>query len=188
MVKSERLGVTEWSRRQFIRQLAGTAGGAAILGLPDGAHVVAQRGEDNDNDDQGERKPSPNTFKHVVLVMMENRSFDHMLGFLPREGHLRSVEGLTGSEYNLADPTNPNSQKFFVSPNACFEMQSVARGVGPPHEFSDVNRQLTNTDEGPSASQPATNNGFVRAWTFSLECYLDLVKDTVPPTAAEMAR
>ena len=83
MVKRERLGVTEWSRRQFIRQLAGTAGGAAILGLPDGAHVVAQRGEDNDNDDQGERKPSPNTFKHVVLVMMENRSFDHLLGWLP---------------------------------------------------------------------------------------------------------
>ena len=71
-----------------------------------------------------------------------------MLGFLPREGHLRGLEGLTGEEYNLANPENPNSQKFLVSPNACFELETEARGIGPPHDFADVNRQLTNTDTG----------------------------------------
>jgi phospholipase C len=126
--------------------------------------------------------------EHVVVLMMENRSFDHMLGFLPRKGHLRRVEGLTGQEYNLADPTNPNSQKFFVSRKACFELETEARGIGPPHDLADVNRQLTNTDGGPSATLPATNNGFVRAWTFSLQCYLKSANVTVPPTPAEMGR
>ena len=120
--------------------------------------------------------------------MLENRSFDHMLGFLPREGHLRDVEGLTGSEYNLANPANPKSQKILVSRNACFELLTEARGVGPPHDFPDVNRQLTNSDEGPSATLPATNNGFVRAWTYSLGCYLQAAGNSGATTSAEMAR
>lgn len=121
--------------------------------------------------------------------MMENRSFDHMLGFLPREGHLRGVEGLTGEEHNLADPNDLNSQKFFVSPNACFELETMARGIGPAHDFVDVNRQLNHTHEGPSAALPARNNGFLRAWTHSLQCYLALDKENaIPPTQTEMAR
>jgi phospholipase C len=126
--------------------------------------------------------------EHVVVLMMENRSFDHMLGFLPRKGHLRGLEGLTGSEYNLADPANLNSQKFFVSRNACDELETQARGVGPPHEFADVNRQLTNTDLDPSATLPATNNGFVRAWVQSLQSCLNSMHIEDPPTSAEMAR
>ena len=95
---------------------------------------------------------------------------------------------MTGKEYNLADPTDPNSPKFFVTPNASFELETQARGVGPPHDLPDVNRQLTNTDDGPSATLPATNNGFVRAWTFSLQCYLKTVNGSRPPTSAEIAR
>ncbi len=38
--------------------------------------------------------------KHIVVVMMENRSFDHMLGYLKRDG-LGDVNGLTGDEFNL---------------------------------------------------------------------------------------
>src|SRR6185436_13044536 len=60
---------------------------------------------------------------------------------------------------------------------------------GPPHDLGDVNRQLTNTDGGPTATLPATNNGFVSAWKNSLQCYLALSKNvTIPPTPAEMAR
>ena len=38
--------------------------------------------------------------KHLVVVMMENRSFDHMLGYLKMEG-MPEVDGLTGDEFNL---------------------------------------------------------------------------------------
>ena len=37
--------------------------------------------------------------EHVVVLMLENRSFDHMLGY-----HA-GVNGLKGNEYNLVDPT-----------------------------------------------------------------------------------
>ncbi len=32
---------------------------------------------------------------HIVVLMMENRSFDHMLGFLTIDGGRSDVEGLT---------------------------------------------------------------------------------------------
>jgi phospholipase C len=38
--------------------------------------------------------------KHIVVLMMENRSFDHMLGYLTRDG-MPDVDGLTGAEFNL---------------------------------------------------------------------------------------
>ena len=37
--------------------------------------------------------------KHIVVLMMENRSFDHMLGAL-RAKDVR-ISGLTGNEFNL---------------------------------------------------------------------------------------
>jgi phospholipase C len=38
--------------------------------------------------------------KHVVCLMMENRSFDHMLGFLRATNY--PIEGLSGNEsHNL---------------------------------------------------------------------------------------
>ena len=37
--------------------------------------------------------------EHVVVLMMENRSFDHMLGFLTLAGRT-DVDGLTGAEVN----------------------------------------------------------------------------------------
>jgi phospholipase C len=41
--------------------------------------------------------------EHVVVLMLENRSFDHLFGFRP------GVEGLKGDEFNLLDPSRPES-------------------------------------------------------------------------------
>lgn len=46
-----------------------------------------------------------NKINHIVVVMMENRSFDHMLGFLYTDQGNKSpsgqaFEGLTGNEFN----------------------------------------------------------------------------------------
>ena len=40
---------------------------------------------------------------HVVVLMLENRSFDHILGYRP------GVNGLKGDEFNLLKPTAPQS-------------------------------------------------------------------------------
>jgi phospholipase C len=134
--------------------------------------------------------------EHIVVLMMENRSFDHMLGYLPRERHLKNFEGLTDEEikpaapggptsekfFNLADPTVPTSTKFSVRRGAPYKLETFVPGVGPPHDLPDVNVQLTNTGDGPSARLPATNNGFVRAWADSLRRF------GVQPTTGELQR
>jgi phospholipase C len=38
--------------------------------------------------------------KHIVVLMMENRSFDQMLGFLSKNDRVEGVRGLTGGEVN----------------------------------------------------------------------------------------
>lgn len=45
--------------------------------------------------------------------MMENRSFDHLLGHLKQKNP--NIIGLNGNENNPVDPTNPNSEKVYVS-------------------------------------------------------------------------
>eukprot|EP00940_MAST-03C_sp_MAST-3C-sp2_P001310 g1310.t1 len=51
--------------------------------------------------------------KHVVVLMLENRAFDHMFGFssLP-------VDGLTGREFNRVNTSDPNSTQVFVEANS----------------------------------------------------------------------
>ena len=51
--------------------------------------------------------------KHYIALMLENRAYDHMLGFLKIPG--QSPQGLTGREYNLWDPSVSTSQKYYVN-------------------------------------------------------------------------
>ncbi|HET8567158.1 MAG TPA: alkaline phosphatase family protein [Solirubrobacterales bacterium] len=44
--------------------------------------------------------------KHVVVLMMENRSFDQMLGFLGKHGRVEGVRGLQGDEVNYDEEGN----------------------------------------------------------------------------------
>ncbi|MFZ0545769.1 MAG: alkaline phosphatase family protein, partial [Candidatus Promineifilaceae bacterium] len=39
--------------------------------------------------------------EHIVVLMMENRSFDHMLGYLMVRGGRSKIDGLTGNESNV---------------------------------------------------------------------------------------
>jgi phospholipase C len=52
--------------------------------------------------------------KHVIVLMEENRSFDHFFGWYP------GVDGLTGKEYNMVNASDPNSPKVFVDKLAKF--------------------------------------------------------------------
>lgn len=95
--------------------------------------------------------PVPGSFakiQHIVVLMLENRSFDHLFGRLnalnPR------IAGLTGSESNYDDPNAPQpGQLRTVSVADRFDMP-----FDPPHEFPDVQVQLF----GPAADQPGRWN------------------------------
>jgi phospholipase C len=97
--------------------------------------------------------PGIDALEHIVVLMMENRSFDHMLGALtatdPR------IDGLDGTQFNL-DTTG-----------AIAPAQPLARFQGqldpdPDHHFPGVDLQIFNGDTTPSRA--ATIQGFVKSY------------------------
>src|SRR5438270_215564 len=91
--------------------------------------------------------------KHIVVLMMENRSFDHMLGGLKAEDP--RINGLTGSETN-PDQTN---EPVKVQPLAEFQSQL---DPDPDHHFVGVNKQLFFGTSGPPAVP--SMQGFVQSY------------------------
>ena len=91
--------------------------------------------------------------KHIVVLMMENRSFDHMLGALMQQDP--RINGLTGNE------TNPdvNGQPVKVEPLADYQGQLDA---DPDHHFPGVNLQLFDGTAGPPATP--SMQGFVKSY------------------------
>src|ERR1700733_1958834 len=91
--------------------------------------------------------------KHIVVLMMENRSFDHLLGSLRAEDP--RINGLTGAETNI-DATN---EPAHVQPLAEYQSQL---DPDPDHSFPAVNKQLYFGTTGPP-TKPAMN-GFVQSY------------------------
>jgi phospholipase C len=89
--------------------------------------------------------------KHIVVLMMENRSFDHMLGSLRAVD--QRINGLTGKETNL-DTTNEPAK---VAPLAEYQSQL---DPDPDHHFPAVHQQLF--DGGPVTAP--TMAGFVKSY------------------------
>jgi phospholipase C len=63
------------NRRQFMRRAAGAVSTAALMGTAGSQRLAGQ--------EQGLPDPDASGIEHIVVVMMENRSFDHLLGWLP---------------------------------------------------------------------------------------------------------
>lgn len=87
----------------------------------------------------------------IVVLMLENRSFDHMLGFAGLGA------GLSGSESNDPVPTQPG-QSVKVSKDAAYTGDLV---VDPSHRFEDINIQLFGVASPPVPPPAKTNIGFV---------------------------
>lgn len=104
--------------------------------------------------------------EHVVVLMLENRSFDHMLGWLYTSNDNLSplghpYEGLTGNESNR-DSSGQEIKVFKINPgdpHAYF-----MPGVNPGEGYARTNAQLFGTQEAPLAPPQAneSNIGFVR--------------------------
>lgn len=97
---------------------------------------------------------------HFVVLMLENRSFDHLLGALKAQN--AAVAGALDNEFsNRADPASPNSPSIGTGP-----VTANAMPFDPGHEFVDVQIQLygrTAAAERKPAprTDPATMSGFV---------------------------
>jgi phospholipase C len=103
------------------------------------------------------------SLKRIVVVVMENRSFDHMLGYLKIEG-MAELEGLTGREYNV----DRNGNKVYVHPfdaeNTALQRhgEALQKRLDPDHAIAGVKVQLgTGYDASPGAPR---NHGFVKSF------------------------
>ncbi|KAJ1292666.1 hypothetical protein BS78_01G007300 [Paspalum vaginatum] len=73
--------------------------------------------------------------KTVVVLVQENRSFDHMLGWM-KQSLNRDIDGVTGDETNLVDASDPSSRAVrfsdgaqYVDPDPGHSMQAIYEQV-----------------------------------------------------------
>jgi len=105
----------------------------------------------------------------VVVLMLENRSFDHMLGFL-YPGNVspsgQPFDGLAGTESNPSSSGQPVTVFRIepTTPNAYY-----MPGADPGEGYMATNDQLYGSNSGPaSAGEAATCQGFVTNYAYTL--------------------
>ncbi len=111
----------------------------------------------------------PTPITNVFVLMLENRSFDHMLGLLyTADGNISPAghpyEGLTGKESNpAADGTSvPVFSIESTDPNAYY-----MPGADPGEGYTATNSQLFGTNTAPTPAA-AANRGFVTNFAYTL--------------------
>jgi phospholipase C len=79
---------------------------------------------------------------HIVVVMMENRSFDHMLGYLSREGGRADIEGLKWETGEDRTQYNYYAGRYYY-PYLLTDTQAISIGtLEPDHSFESVKAQM----------------------------------------------
>lgn len=135
---------------------------------PSGPVVVRDhRGNGSDTGEEPViRDHRKSKIKHVFVLMLENRSFDHMLGFSgitgtdAATGQSTKIDGLTGTESNTY-----KGKTYTVKRGAPDRAEH-----DPPHGFTGVLEQLCGegaayASRGPYP--PISNSGFVSAYAKS---------------------
>jgi phospholipase C len=112
-----------------------------------------------------------NGINHFVVVMLENRSFDHMLGFLYAGNGNKSplgqaFEGLSGNETN---PDGKGGQVKVFQIKATDPHPHFMPGANAGEGYLNTNSQLFGTTAAPAAGTPATNQGFVTNFAYTLK-------------------
>ena len=106
---------------------------------------------------------------NIVVLMLENRSFDHMLGLLySASGNVspagQPFEGLTGNESNPGSDGSPVA----VFPITASESNAYFMpGADPGEGYYATNSQLFGSTTVP-VPPVATNNGFVTDFSYTL--------------------
>eukprot|EP01089_Gocevia_fonbrunei_P020642 TRINITY_DN7737_c0_g1_i1.p1 TRINITY_DN7737_c0_g1~~TRINITY_DN7737_c0_g1_i1.p1 ORF type:complete len:527 (-),score=110.70 TRINITY_DN7737_c0_g1_i1:35-1615(-) len=89
--------------------------------------------------------------EHIVVLMLENRAFDHMLGYLHQINP--KIDGLTGNETCLYDPLDPKQGSVQVS-----NTSGYITSVDPNHSLPATSEQIFGFT---SETNDAIMDGFV---------------------------
>ena len=129
--------------------------------------------------DENEARRRLGKINHIVVLMMENRSFDHMLGYLsmPEEaaggqaagaGRADSIDGLTGHESNKF-----GTEEFKVAPMD--PKAGLIKEQDPGHTGPDIGEQMSYDMSGF-----ATNYATTRAYQHTQDVMRYQWAETVP--------
>ena len=106
--------------------------------------------------------------EHIVVLMLENRSFDHMLGYL-YPGNVtpsgQPFEGLAGTESN---PDGHGNQVAVYKITPATPGAYYMPGADPGEGYKATNSQLWGSVTAPASGTPATMQGFVTDFAYTL--------------------
>ena len=110
------------------------------------------------------------SIQHVVVLMLENRSFDHMLGYLyAAQGNVspagQPYEGLTGTESN-PDASGAPVSVFRIEPSTPNAYHLP--GADPGEGYMATNDQLFGSDTAPPDGAVPGMAGFVTNFAYTL--------------------
>ncbi|RDS80361.1 alkaline phosphatase family protein [Dyella psychrodurans] len=113
---------------------------------------------------------SLSAINHIVVLMLENRSFDHMLGFLYADaGNVspagQAFEGLTGTESNPSSSGGDSVTVFKIQPGTTSTY--FMPGADPGEGYTATNSQLFGSNTAPTPPV-ATNKGFIANFAYTL--------------------
>ncbi|HLH90630.1 MAG TPA: alkaline phosphatase family protein [Xanthobacteraceae bacterium] len=100
-------------------------------------------------------------FDHIVVLMLENRSFDHLFGYLGIGDGLQNGPGV-----NYLKPGDKSTTAFTTRKGGDY----TAIGQGPSHSLKEVNMQLFGVTKPTAdvAAKPPALDGFVASFRTSL--------------------
>ncbi|GMH11165.1 hypothetical protein Nepgr_013006 [Nepenthes gracilis] len=90
--------------------------------------------------------------KTLVVVVMENRSFDHIFGWL--KSIRPEIDGLTGKEFNRLNASDPDSPQIYVTDDSLFVDSD------PGHSIQAIREQIFGSNI--TNDDPAPMNGFAQ--------------------------
>lgn len=108
--------------------------------------------------------------KHVIVLMMENRPYDHLFGWSG------IGNGLSGDEYNLVNPSDATSEKIYVSNKA-----PLINECDPCHATPCTTQKLFSSNPA-RVSGDADMGGFVAYQNSSSEQNYCNVMNGFPPS------
>ena len=109
--------------------------------------------------------------KHVIVLMLENRSFDHLLAY-------SNIPNLIGVDTSKANP-DAEGKPVAMSNDTPDRIES-----DPGHEFPDVDWQIFGSPPGPALRPPMMNGFASKGWPEAMAC----AKPALVPVLTHLAR
>ncbi|GAC1384998.1 MAG: hypothetical protein NVS4B7_07990 [Ktedonobacteraceae bacterium] len=104
-------------------------------------------------------KKKSDRIKHVFVVMLENRSFDHMLGL----SRIKGIDAISGQPVTINGLDNTNDSNPDLNGHMMPATAPAAWSMlhDPGHEFADVKEQISSCEDYPAVK----NCGFIRNYS-----------------------